>query len=505
MSSHTALPARLRRWTYLVHRWCGVFGCLLMALWFASGVVMLFVGYPKLSQWQRLQASPALADAPYLSPAQVMGQGDVTRLVLNAASGQPRYGLRDADGRWSTVDAVTGRIPAALDDAGALRSAHVFLPGVSAHALGAVWEDRWTHSRALDAHRPLRQVQMDDAARTLLYVSSATGAVVMQATLGERAWNFVGAWLHWLYVFKNQPVDPVWTWTVIGLSAGCVLVACSGILVGLWRWRFSRPYRSGSRSPFAAGWMRWHHLLGLSFAAVTLTWIFSGLMSMNPLGIFSASVAPDLAAYAGSTPARHLALAPQSMLRALQAQGFTAVELEWRNLDGSPYVLARDAADRSRIITQSEGQLQVAAQWPRARLESAAAHLYRAPLASSQWLTAYDSYYYRRDEQSMMGGSERRLPVLMLQFADAGRSQVYIDVATGQVELSVDRAQRVGRWLFSLLHSWDLRPMLAIAWLRQTVLVVLSAGGLLLAVSGVVIAWRRTRRSLRARRASEPA
>lgn len=498
-----SLPARLRRWTYLVHRWCGVFGCLLMALWFASGVVMLFVGYPKLSPWQRLQALPVLADLPYLSPTQAWGRTDITGLVLNAANGQPRYVLRDASGRLSTLDALTGRRIGPVDQAGALRSARVFLPGAGGQVLGSLWEDRWTHSRALDPHRPLHQVQMQDDARTLLYVSSSTGAVVMQATRSERYWNVVGAWLHWLYVFRNQPVDPVWTWTVIALSATCVVLACSGIVVGLWRWRFGRPYRSGSRSPFAAGWMRWHHLLGLSFAAITLTWIFSGLMSMNPLGVFSASTAPDLAAYAGATVAARspTPLAPQPLLRALQAQGFAAVELQWRTLGGSAYVLARDAADRTRIVTQAGGPVVIARQWPRAVLEAAAASLLPAPMVSSQVLAGYDDYYYRRDQQSMMGGSERRLPVLMVQFADAGRTRVYIDLYTGQVELGLDRAQRVGRWLFSLLHSWDLGPMLAIAWRRQAVLVSLSAGGLLLALSGVVIGWRRARKSLRSRRA----
>jgi hypothetical protein len=31
---------------------------------------------------------------------------------------------------------------------------------------------------------------------------------------------------------------------------------------------------------------------------------------------------------------------------------------------------------------------------------------------------------------------------------------------TGDVALSVDRSQRIGRWLFNLLHSWDLPSML---------------------------------------------
>ena len=37
--------------------------------------------------------------------------------------------------------------------------------------------------------------------------------------------------------------------------------------------------------------MRWHHLSGLLFAVVTITWIFSGLMSMNPWKLFASGAA----------------------------------------------------------------------------------------------------------------------------------------------------------------------------------------------------------------------
>lgn len=39
-----SLGKRMKRLTYLVHRWTGMGACVLMALWFVSGVVMLFVG-----------------------------------------------------------------------------------------------------------------------------------------------------------------------------------------------------------------------------------------------------------------------------------------------------------------------------------------------------------------------------------------------------------------------------------------------------------------------------
>lgn len=56
------LRSTAKRWTYLVHRWLGIGGCLLMLLWFVSGMVMLFIGYPKLTPgaWSGLQQAPRL-------------------------------------------------------------------------------------------------------------------------------------------------------------------------------------------------------------------------------------------------------------------------------------------------------------------------------------------------------------------------------------------------------------------------------------------------------------
>lgn len=53
----------LKRQLYLWHRWLGIALCLLMALWFVSGVVMLFVGYPKLTPSERLGHLPVLPAA----------------------------------------------------------------------------------------------------------------------------------------------------------------------------------------------------------------------------------------------------------------------------------------------------------------------------------------------------------------------------------------------------------------------------------------------------------
>ena len=433
--------------TFLVHRWTGVLMCVLMALWFVSGMVMLFVGYPKLTPWERMAGLPALpASGCCIDVAAALAQshdaGAVKGIVLSSVAGRPHYVLQEGDGSRVAVDAVDGTRLAA-GPGRAVESARAFLHGAPARYMGFVDEDRWTHSRSLAPHRPLHVVEMGDADATRLYLSSATGQVVLDAPRAERLWNFAGAWLHWLYMFRNQPLDPVWSWTVIVLSGIGVVSALAGALNGIWRWRFAGTYKSGSKSPFREDYLRWHHILGLSFGALLLAWIFSGLMSMNPLGVFDAKgPRPDVAAFEGGNAASlRLPLPASEAVALLAAQGFQASELEWRVLAG------------------------------------------------------YDAYYYQRQEQSMYGADDKRLPVLRAVFDDPGRTWVHLDPYTGQVESSLDSSERVGRWLFNFLHSWDLPAMLAAVWWREAVLILLCVGGVLLSVTAVVLGVRRLRKS----------
>lgn len=495
------MMSTLKRLLYQVHRWTGVAACVLMLLWFISGMVMLFVGYPKLTPWERLGALPQLQLAGCCQPlAQVDMPFDAREIVLTTVAGARVWKVRDGGARWRLFDAVHGqRLPSASRDT-VLASARAFVPGADAYYLGLLQEDRWTHSRSLDAHRPLHQVQMMDAARTMLYLSSVTGEVVLDAPREQRLWNFVGAWLHWIYPLRNHSTDPVWNWIIIISSAVATLTALTGTVAGIWRWRFAGRYKSGARTPYRESWMRWHHVTGLLFAGMVFAWIFSGLMSMNPFHIFDPQGRrPDLAAWQGGSPAaRQLDLTPPQALTLLAAQGFRAVELEWRVLDGQPYLLARDAAAHTRLIMRQDGQPVVREQWPQASLLQAAGKLMPGIASRRDWLTAYDAYYYGREPEAMMGASERRLPVLQLRFDDPQANWVYLDPYTGTVALGVDRRQRVSRWLFSFLHSWDLPPLLRSGPWRESVLILFSLGGLALSATGVVIGWRRLRGKWRA-------
>ena len=49
-----------KRPLFLTHRWIGIGMCLLFALWFASGIVMMYVDYPELTYVESVAAHPDL-------------------------------------------------------------------------------------------------------------------------------------------------------------------------------------------------------------------------------------------------------------------------------------------------------------------------------------------------------------------------------------------------------------------------------------------------------------
>jgi uncharacterized membrane protein len=116
---------------------------------------------------------------------------------------------------------------------------------------------------------------------------------------------------------------------VIYLSLAGILLAILGQVVGLLRWRFAKPYRSGSRSPYPGGFARWHHIGGLLVGAVLIAWIFSGLMSMRPWHLLdNQSVLPQATYYGAELHAEGLALPIAEAIKRFDRAGIQPHELE---------------------------------------------------------------------------------------------------------------------------------------------------------------------------------
>jgi hypothetical protein len=130
-------------------------------------------------------------------------------------------------------------------------------------------------------------------------------------------------------------------------------------------------------------------------------------------------------------------------------------------------------------------------------LRNAATRLLDAPVERIERLTSYDFHYFERAAHTMTGGNEKPLPILRVVFQDPQASWVHIDLHTGAMLGRSDMGRRTSRWLFGLLHSWDWLPLLERRPLWDLLIIVLSVGGTLLSVTGIVIGWRRLGLKLR--------
>ena len=271
-----------------LHRWWGVAFCLLFSAWFASGLVMHFVPFP----------------------------------------------ARNADrGSGAVHSADAARVIAA-----AFARAH----GIDAGAavVERVARDQWTVGGDYDGDRPLYRVALNDAAGTVLHVSSRTGAVVLVTTFRTRALNYFGAVTHWIYPTVLRQHRAPWRAVVWSLSLVATLGAALGVVVGAVRLiRICRDL-----APPHRGLRAWHHYAGLVCAPFILAFAFSGWLSMDDGLLFPPGSTARAELFAALHTLRFGPLASSPGLRTIVivvlclgglAFSLTGVIMAWRHVAGA--------------------------------------------------------------------------------------------------------------------------------------------------------------------------
>lgn len=482
-SAAAALWKGAKRWLYIFHRWTGIALCLLFAIWFCSGLVMLYVSFPSFRaaervatatpiDWRQVRIGPDRALAAIAQP------DFPSEMRLGMTGGEPVYRFVTADGRRA-ISARTGADIRAVDAlrAGAIASA---LAGAPAVSVDPVDHDQWVVTRAYRAMAPFWRVRTADRAASDIYVSQRTGEIVQNTTAHERFWNWLGAVPHWIYFEALRVFQEPWRQTVLWTSGIGMLGALAGVWIGLLRVRLTRRYKSGSVSPYR-GWMRWHHVMGLVGGAFLITWIFSGWLSMSPWGGLRDGGRGDTAVlYASARPTY-----PATDLTALGRAGAGMREVRFAYLGGHPVITLRGKG-HSRLI---DGETARPLPPDRSRIVAAArSAMPGAILTAIEPLERPDRYWYATGDPR---DDSRPLPVLRLKFDDPAQTWLHIDPTTGALLGQLGAGSRRYRWLFSALHSLDFPWLLVWPPLRHIVVWLLSGAGLIISLSGVVIGWRR--------------
>lgn len=498
------------------HRWLGIVGCILFATWFASGIVMMYARMPTMAPEEQLTRAPDLdLNRIRVSPAEAAeiagGGGGFEVGMLND---RPVYRFAGFGGQ-TVVFADTGDIFDGLNVRDATEVARRYAPGRDGpirYDRYVTEPDQWTLQAG--GTMPMHRVALDDDADTYLYVSEVTGDVELRTTRRDRFWAYLGPVTHWVYFTPFRKTGAPWGRFIIWSSLiGCVM-SLSGLLWGLLRFAPVRRFRlpgGAARSPYD-GLMKWHHYAGLLFGLVTLTWVYSGLLSMEPFNWFqrSGTTQIDRDASTGG-PLRVDLLTLGSMRAAAAAFGpsFTPKTLGVMQFQGTPYWVANrplPAEDADRWMSPSllpraarprSDRLYVSAVSPEggpfarfdrgAMLDIAAAAVPGVPMEEAVWLDDYDGYYYD-------ARGSRSLPVLRVRYADPEQTWLYLDPARGGIVQNIERVGRLRRWLYQGFHSLDFPAIYFRRPLWDVVVIGLSLGGFALSVTTMLPAWRRLRR-----------
>ncbi|KQM80066.1 PepSY domain-containing protein [Xylophilus sp. Leaf220] len=481
-----------------LHKWLGVALALLFLVWFLSGVVLYFVPFPALTQTERLAGLPALQlpAGCCLAPDAAASRAGLrwTEARLGLLGDRPVWRVRTSGttdpnraARWQVLDARDGTAPPPLAEAQAAAVAAAFA-GRAATGTVPLLRDQWTVPQGLDPWRPLVKVAMQGDDGLELYVSAGAAEVVRDTRRAERFWNWVGAVPHWIYPTVLRQSPRAWQQVVVALALPGTLLALSGVVLGVWQLFLNR----ARWIPYRRFWMRWHHIAGLLAGVATLTWIFSGLLSMNPFGVFSPYGALPAESVRWEGGAAVFRRNPAEALALAAAQGWAPRELEAGRIAGQAWYRLRGPGREALLRADGEGPAALVDAVPDATVRAALAGLRAGDAAAGtpalQRIDAYDDLYYAPRPHDPDSRHGLPLPVWRATWADG--VVAYADPASARLLLRADSSGRWQRWLYHGLHSLDIAPLLARPALRDALVLGLSALGTALCITSCAVAWR---------------
>jgi hypothetical protein len=512
-----------RRAVILSHRYLGIVISLLVVMWFATGITMIYWGgMPRVSPELRLERMQSVDFSRVrLTPAEAAQRADLDptgRATLATLLDRPvyRFGARNP----TIVFADSGDVfdELSIDQAQAVAATFARVPESKVHHLSTMHEvDQWT----LQTPLPLHKFSVDDGAGTELYVQPLTGEVAMMTTRSERGWAWVSTIPHWLYFTALRTNQPLWYQLLVWTSIAACVLAVLGLVLGVTQIRLRqgyggqvrqpRPFKLSKAIPYS-GSMRWHYISGVVFGVFTLTFAFSGALSMEPWDWTNAEgleLPRDV--LSGGPVELTMFTAHNTAAWDQVLGGEPAKEVEFARMLDEPYYIVRrgsvapDERDRERLHQpypirharlQAHRQLISAATFTEhpglfdqaALVERVRAAAPEAQIVETRALTEYDSYYYSRNRQIP-------LPALRIKFDDPAQTWVYVDPSISQVVTAINRWQRVERWAYHGLHSLDLPYLYNSRPSWDIVMIVLCVGGLTSSVLGLVLGTRRMKRA----------
>ena len=479
---------KIHRLFIKTHRILGICLSILFLMWFVSGIVMMYHTYPRVEKEQALAFAEDIDTV--LLPIQNLVEelplrDPVKSISLNKRAGENVIRISTEEEEF-LLNARTG-LPIGKFSSGQLQQIANRWSSGDAMLKDTLNEiDVWLIGAYPFKDFPVYHYCFPDEEKGELYLSSRTGDALQFTTWKSRFWAWVGAIPHWIYVkqFRAHGRQP-WKDIVLWVSGIGILMTLSGIYVGIRSFRIARK-KHHTGTPYRKGLFLWHHLAGLCFVLFTLTWIFSGFMSLAQVPQWISKV-HEPRNVRDEINGSSLALDAYRLdcQRILEQEGIK--NLTWTSLGGYPCYKVETEKETYLVdatIPSEVRRLEVDETFCREMMQHIRGK--EVPVEVSL-LTEYDNYYISLK-------NALPLPVYKIKVRDADKSCYYLDPVDGSCRYFNENT-RYRVWMYKGLHCFSTVFFARHHTLRDVLMWILLLGGCVLSVTGVILSIRYVSRN----------
>ena len=473
----------------LVHRILGILLCLLCFSWCVSGIVLIYHGYPRVGPDQRLPRQEVL-DSARLEPMQglwkrlpedVLGKN----LTLNNPYGRPVFHY----GRWRDVEDVymdsTYALPANTYPL-CEEHARLWCPNHRIERVDTMYKlDVWIPFGQLKRDLPIYAFYYDGPEHYRLYVSSRTGDILHFSSWEQRAWAWIGAIPHWLYITSIRQNMQSWDALLYWSTLISMIMCITGAVLGVRAYWLNR--RKGFlHSPYKKRWFKWHHITGFFFGIFLFMWLFSAWAPMSSTfsRLFLVEKGEGKAFRAVASVGKSLSadayrLDYRTAIATVTREHGAVKEIMWGSYQDIPLYKVRTVDSLYTIDASADTfrQFRVTEEMIYAAVEKLAGDSIRYSITK---MNEYDHYYISRRKGRLP------LPVYKVTMETKGNDVYYYNLES-ETPQHYDDNGRWRRWTFRGLHRLDFKFLLDRPVLWTVVMWTLLLGCTFVSLSGIIL------------------
>lgn len=479
----------LRRIFYSSHRLLGLLICLFLSMWFITGLVLIYHPYPGVDNEQRASKLETIPyDSSLVDIQDVIGsipqEEKIKSVKLNRLERQTIFRIQTNE-NYYMLSADSLKQPSTITHSTVQSVAQPWSDG-SIQRIDTVYKrDVWVMFNRYIKELPLYKVYFDDPEKHELYISSRTGEVQQFTNRKERIGSYFGFIPHKLYIPALRGDSKRWAQTFTILSIIALIVGITGVYVGIDA--YVRQYRRTKKatSPFRKKAYVWHHVFGIVFGLLLITWSISGALSIKKIPQWIMKIHHPISSAIQGKPVAfdHYLLDYRTIL----AEGKQVKEIEWSYFQGKPvYTVNMD--NQTLSLDASTDEIKALYLEP-SDIEKVIQKNHGDIAHKIELIHAYENYY-------LPWRKELPLPVYKVSVLDEDHSLYYINPTDGACKYVGDN-RKARKWLFNGLHYFHIQWLMERPALWTIVIWTTVVGCTVVCLTGVWISGRYLRRKWR--------